>query len=214
MLRNPFHNRIRPALLPGLIFALVLLGVSSQASAQAQPWNTNIISWDAPTQCTNGQPISFCPVVGYTLQRSPVSSGTYVDLGTTAATVLTFRHDLALAGVNCYRVIGRATPPVLNSMPSNFVCVTNTLPTQPNPPTNTRIVAPSVAGLSHSPAFGVSGDGSRSNTVVGFAVVGTPCEGPVLFRYRSLDYQRPTIWLPWPSTSSADRVAAPCVNAS
>lgn len=199
-----------PALLPGLIFALVLLGVSSQASAQTAAWNENRVAWDAPTTCTSGQPISACPVTGYIVQRSAVSTGPYADLAT--VTTITYTHLNAAAGVNCYRVI--ATSATGNSGPSNVACKTNTQPAgPPNPPSNLRHVAAVVSGISHSPVYGVLASGGRSSTVAGFAAVGTLCDGPVLFRYRNRDYQKPATFTPW-STSASASVAAPCVNAS
>lgn len=108
--------------------------VSGTAYGQ-QAWNTNIVSWDAPTTCENGSSITNCAVTGYQVQRAASQTAT---TWTTLATVtaLTYSHTNAVAGQNCYRVV--ATSAAGNSQPSNVACKTNVAPSPPSPPTNLR----------------------------------------------------------------------------
>jgi hypothetical protein len=115
------------------VFLLVLAGV---AFGQTQPWDTNIVSWNAPTTCQSGQPVANCPVTGYRVERSSTSGGAFATVGSTTS-ALTFTHNGAAAGQNCYRVI--ALSATGDSGPSNVACKTNTQPAgPPSPPTNLR----------------------------------------------------------------------------
>jgi hypothetical protein len=117
-----------------LILALCFAG-----TAQAQ-WNSNTVTWTAPTTCTSGQPIANCAVTGYRVERSNSQNGTYAAVGTSTTT--TFVHSGAAAGVNCYRIIavsakGDSDPSAVTSN----ACKTNVEPSgPPSPPTNTRVV--------------------------------------------------------------------------
>jgi hypothetical protein len=125
-----------------LIFALLFLAFFMSSAAQAQtsqPWDTNIVSFIAPTTCTSGQPIANCPVTGYRIERSAAATGTFAAVGTSTTT--TFTHTGAVAGLNCYRAI--AMSPKGDSVPSNVACKTNVAPSgPPNPPTNLTVVDP------------------------------------------------------------------------
>lgn len=190
-----------------LAVALLLMCVAGIATAQGtQPWNENRLTWDAPTTCQGGQPVTNCAVTSYQIQRAPVSNGPYTPIGTSNTT--TFTHVGAAAGVNCYVVVAQsANGP---SRASAHVCKTNVEPAgPPNPPTNLRFVTEVVAGIPYAPVFTVLASGERSATIAGFASVGVPCEGGVLFTYRGKGYMRPTVWRPW-HTSAAARVAVAC----
>jgi hypothetical protein len=188
-----------------LCLALGTLCLAGLAQAQTA-WDTNTITWDAPTTCTTGQPITNCPVTQYQIQRAASSSGSYAQVGTSTTT--TYVHQSAAAGVNCYRVVVVAAQG--SSVPSTHVCKNNVQPSgPPNPATNVRLVTEVVSGVNYAPAFTVLTDGARSTTVAGFVAVGTPCEGPVLFRYRNKDWMKPSAWKAW-STPTTARVAAPC----
>jgi hypothetical protein len=127
------------SLLATLALLVVSLCISAAASAQ-QAWDTNVLSWTAPTTCTSGQPIANCPVTGYRIERAATPTGAFAAVGTSPST--TFTHLSAAAGQNCYRAIamsakgdsGPSTPPF---------CKTNTPPSgPPNPPTNLTVVDP------------------------------------------------------------------------
>lgn len=121
------------------VFAIVILGLCIAGAAQAQAWDTNNLSWDAPTSCSTGEPISACPVTSYRIERSATATGTFSTLGTSTTT--SYTHTGALAGNNCYRVI--AISATGDSVPSNVACKVNTKPAgPPNPPTNLKVVSP------------------------------------------------------------------------
>lgn len=208
----PLRDRLRHAL--ALFVFFFVCAIISAADAQtAPPWNENRIQWSAPVGCL---PVNVaCPaIMNYRVERAAVSSGPWATLATVAGTVLTYTHTGAAAGVNCYRIVAlpAGMPPNLASQPSAHLCKTNVEPLPPitpNPPSDLRFVTPLVGGQNMPPVFTVLADGSRSSTVGGFAEVGTPCEGPVLFRYRNKDWRKPVTWTPW-NTSATAKVAAPC----
>ncbi len=124
--------------------ALAIIGSLAFAcieKANAQAWNTNTVSFTAPTTCTSGQPIANCQPTGYRVERSSTIAGSYAAVGTTPASP--FTHLSAAAGQNCYRVIalsaqGDSSPSVVTAA----ACKTNVEPSgPPNPPTNTVVVA-------------------------------------------------------------------------
>jgi len=134
-----------------------------------QPWDTNNLSWVAPTTCTSGQPVANCAVTGYRIERSATTTGAFAALG--ASTTTSFTHTSAAAGQNCYRVI--ATSAKGDSFPSNVACKTNTQPSgPPNPPTNLTVVEPIAYDIrpnEHTFAF----DRGRA---VGVIKVGSACD--------------------------------------
>jgi len=109
--------------------ALVLFGVTHPALAQTQAWDTNIISYTPPTQCSTGEPITACAVIGYRLERSSSSSGTFTTLTALPSTATGYTHNGVAAGVNCYRVIALSAQG--DSLPSNIACKTNVKPAGP-----------------------------------------------------------------------------------
>lgn len=113
--------------------AIALLCVAGISQAQTQPWDTNIVSFTAPTTCTTGEPVSACPVTGYRLERSASTTGTFATLAALPATATGYTHNGVTAGQNCYRVIALSANG--DSGPSNVGCKTNTKPVgPPNPP--------------------------------------------------------------------------------
>jgi hypothetical protein len=138
-------------------YLLLLALLPTLASAQ---WNVNDVSWDAPTHCTNGLPVSNCPVQSYQIERSDTATGAYVLAGT--STSLNFRHTVAVAGPTCYRV--RAVGASGASDPSSPpFCMTNTAPPPPvpNPPTNVRartLTVMTINGQGVAPVFAVLGN--------------------------------------------------------
>ncbi len=139
------HNR--PSLLPGIILAALCCAFVVPANAQV--WNSNTVTADAPTTCTTGEPITACPISGYRIERASSQTGTFASVGTSTTT--TFTHTNAAAGLNCYRWIalstrGDSAPSAVNSA----ACRTNVAPIPtgpPNPPTNTRVIETTVFNL-------------------------------------------------------------------
>lgn len=123
--------------------ALLLLLIPLSAQAQTA-WNTNTITYTAPTTCTSGQPIANCAVTGYRIERSATMTGTYASVGTSTTT--SFTHLGAVAGLNCYRVValsaaGESVPSTVTSA----ACKTNVEPSgPPNPPTGVTVQTPIV----------------------------------------------------------------------
>lgn len=183
-----------------LISAILLLSVlGSFVHAQGtQPWDTNVLSWGAPTTCTSGVPVSNCPVTGYRVERSATATGAFAAVGTSPTT--TFTHTSAAAGQNCYRAVALSAKG--DSAPSNVFCKTNTPPSgPPSPPTNLTIVEPIAYNVRpdygrfafvRGPKAGVARIGAKCDesrvTADGYtaisrprsAVVPRPAEGTVL----------------------------------
>lgn len=114
------------------------------AHAQVQPWDTNVLSYGAPTTCTSGVPVSNCPVTNYRMERSATATGAFAAVGTSLTT--TFTHTSAPAGQNCYRVVAVSSKG--DSAPSNVFCKTNTPPSgPPSPPTNLTVIEPLVFNI-------------------------------------------------------------------
>lgn len=106
------------------------------------------------------------------------------------------RTYVAAAYPTCWSA-GEWTP----AAPPAGVCTT---------PVPTPVVVPVVAGLSHSPVFGISGTGTRGTTVLGFVAAGKPCTGAVVYSYRGRSYRRvasaDVIW--WASTPTSNAAVA------
>lgn len=119
------------------ILVAIVFGLLSFSANAAAPnpllWNTDYLSWTAPTACTDGGPITVCPITGYDVQVAPTVTGTFVAIGSTAATVLEFIRANVAEGANCYRVIAKSAGG--NSAPSSIDCETTIKPPSiPNPP--------------------------------------------------------------------------------
>jgi hypothetical protein len=103
-----FHRLIVAAAL-----CLLFTGVAIAQTATRQA----ILTWQAPTACAGGSPITNCPIRGYSVQKR--QGTTWVEIGTTTASVLTYTdRDIAL-GTHTYRVL--ATSDAGPSAPSNEV---------------------------------------------------------------------------------------------
>jgi hypothetical protein len=186
-------------------FCLVILALVCAAVARAQTPCAKVadnrahVCWEAPIVNTDGTPIVLA--LTYDVEQQTGTTWTRVATGLTS---LDWTSGVLTPGTYTYRVIANAGG--RSSDPSGTANKTATNP-QPLPPSIQVVQV--VIGVDHAPVFTVLSDGSRSTTVGGFASVGTPCEGDVLFRYRNRDYRKPVAWKPW-STSSSARVAAPC----
>lgn len=98
------------------VVAVVLCLLSSAASAQTVNRRA-VLTWQAPTACAGGAPISNCPVRGYSVQKLQGTS--WVEVGTTSASVLTYTDSGLALGSHTYRVL--ATSDAGPSAPSNEV---------------------------------------------------------------------------------------------
>lgn len=190
------------------VILLSLFGAFALSKAEAQtrstpcnastPNNAVCLTWGAVATRTDGLPTTF-PVTYRAEQQA--GTGTFTTLSTVSATQF-YVQNLA-PGAYTFRVF--AIENSLVSAASNLASRTIVQA----PPTAPVIVIAVVIGVDHSPVYTVLADGTRSNTVGGFAAVGTECTGPVLFRYRNRDYREPKKWKPW-STSVGRKVAVAC----
>jgi hypothetical protein len=176
-------------------FLAIVLMLAGVAHAQGQA----VISWPAPTTHVDNTPI----VLPITYQVEKQSGTAWNIVATVSA--LTYTHTNLAVGAHCYRV--RAIVNLVASDPSNVACKTVVQPA-PRPPVIT--VTDLVAGSDHAPVFIVLADGTRSSTWVGFARVGTECEGPTLFRYLNTEWRKPVQWSIRRGINTPARVAAPC----
>lgn len=113
------------------LLAFGALAVCAKATAQTIPWNTDVVSWTAPTQCADGSPIAGnCDITGYKLETATSATGTWSAL--TTALVLTYSATNLAAGSHCYRVSAVTATGV--GAPSGVACATST-PPLPGPPT-------------------------------------------------------------------------------
>jgi len=115
------------------LFVFLLMAACGQAFAQAA-WDTDILTWTAPTQCTDSTLVSNCPVTGYDVQTAATATAaTWALVGSVASTLRTRTVTGLAPGPHCYRVIAKSANG--NSVPSNVSCVTTVKPTSPpNPP--------------------------------------------------------------------------------
>lgn len=189
-----------------LAAALFLLCLTGIVRAQTQPWDTNVLTWTAPTTCSTGEPISACPVTGYRIEQSATATGIFTTVAA-VGTVLTYSHTGVSAGQHCYRVISLAA--TSESMPSNVACKTNVKPAgPPNPPVLT--VAQVVAGVPYAPLYRQTSKAGIGSTLFGFVPVGRDC-GPFVVRWRNQNWHLVTVkqsdlWY----TSDGTRLVAPC----
>lgn len=117
-----------------LAVILAFFSISANAAApNPLSWNTDYLSWSAPTACTDGSLIAACPITGYDVQTAPTATGAFVTIGSTAANVVEFIRPNVAEGSNCYRVVAKSAGG--NSAPSNVDCETTVKPPSiPNPP--------------------------------------------------------------------------------
>lgn len=109
------------------VLALCLLAVVPSAYSQTASRDLTL-SWTAPTSCAGGGAISTCAILGYSVQE--LLNGTWTQIGTTAAGVVTYVHRNVPVGPHSYRVL--ATSAGGSSDPSNVV----TRPDVPGAPGN------------------------------------------------------------------------------
>lgn len=92
---------------------VIVAGVAMAQTATRQA----VLTWQAPTACAGGSPIANCPVRGYSVQKRQGTS--WVEIGTTASSVLTYTESNIALGSHSYRVL--ATSDNGPSAPSNEV---------------------------------------------------------------------------------------------
>lgn len=103
-----FHRTI-----VAVALCLMIAGIASAQTVNRRA----VLTWSAPTACAGGAAISNCPVRGYSVQKLQGTS--WVEIGTTAATVLTYTESNITLGSHSYRVL--ATSDAGPSAPSNEV---------------------------------------------------------------------------------------------
>lgn len=163
-MKRMFHD-YRSALFTLIIVALC--ACASVAHAQTQPWNTNVVPFDAPTTCTTGEPVASCPVTGYRIERAASATGVYTALASIGTTATSYMHTGAAAGVNCYRAFALSAQG--DSPASNVMCKTNVKPVGPSSAPVLRVI--------DSVAFNLHMDGRKLilGDVVGKAMLGALC---------------------------------------
>lgn len=196
-MRNPINTAVMVAALCTLVVTL----------AVAEP---RTVSWQLPTTNTNGSALPASQITRTTIywgaSQTAMTNSRAVTGAATSTTI-----DLA---PGTYFIGAKVTANGNESAMSNVQTVTIAQPT-PNPPTGLTVQAV-VAGLNMSPAYKILKSGERSQVVSGFVTVGTPCEGPVVFRYRDRDYRevsaRKVKWWnpPLADVRTPPRVAVAC----
>ena len=195
-------------LLP-LLAALITLPSFAQAA------DVNV-TWNNPTQNVDGSaiPTSGPGSITGTLVRwgscSGAAFGTAIGEQFVTAPATSYRvTGLAPAATYCFIAFTRNTFGS-QSIASNVGSRTINAP-MPNPPTLTTIAV--VAGINMSPLYRINTDGSRGTTVLGFIPTGSACAGPVVYRYRGVNYRRPADFssVKWWGSSVTTSAAAPCV---
>ena len=120
-------------LIIGAVVLVLAFVVYADARAQAIPWNTDVLAWTAPTQCSDGSPVvGNCDITAYKVETATSATGTWSTLTTTIGSVLTYTADNLAAGTHCYRVSAISSGGA--SAPSAIACATAT-PPLPGPPT-------------------------------------------------------------------------------
>lgn len=102
-----------PAAVVAVGLCLLVAGVASAQTVNRRA----VLTWIAPTACAGGAPISNCPIRGYSIHK--LQGANWVEIGTTAATVLTYTESNLALGSHSYRVV--ATSDNGPSSPSNEV---------------------------------------------------------------------------------------------
>lgn len=85
-----------------LIAALAALALAPLAHADA--WNEDTVNWGAPASCSNGEPLTSCPVTGYKVETAASKTATTWTTAATVGNVLTAKITGLTAGTHCYRV--------------------------------------------------------------------------------------------------------------
>lgn len=176
--------------------AMILMCIAGIARAQ---YNEAVLQVTPPDKHTDGSPI----VNAITYRWEKQSGTAWSSLATT--TVPTYKQTGLSVGTHCYRA--RAIVNGVQSEPSNTGCKTVTQPA-PNPPTLT--VIETVAGYLYSPVFPITESGARSTVFAGLTKVGSPCEGPTLFKYQGIEWKKPVRWRAANWADQSLKVAAPC----
>jgi hypothetical protein len=108
---KPFYDwspRAQRFVLRCLIF-VISAQVAPLVHAQTAPaWNEDNLSWTAPTACSDGTPLTNCPVTGYRIERaSSPTATTWAFVATTSLT--SYKATNVPAGQNCYRVAANSS---------------------------------------------------------------------------------------------------------
>lgn len=121
-----------------LLIGVLIAGALLSQAVEAQTVNRKAtLGWSAPTTCVSGAAITTCPVSGYLVQK--LVNNSWVDLGNTAANVLTYIDQNLPVGTYTYRIVALSTA-TSPSEPSNQVSKTLDAPAPPGNPTITITV--------------------------------------------------------------------------
>jgi len=89
-----------------IFFALTLLMLSAVADAQTVQNRIATITWQAPTTCEGGAPITTCPITGYIIEKQ--NGANWVPIGTTAPNVRQFVEQNLALGSHSWRVLANS----------------------------------------------------------------------------------------------------------
>lgn len=130
----------------------------------ALKWNESQLTWSPPSKCTDGSPITDCPVTGYRVESAQTcDAATWMLIGSPAEA--TFKATNLPAGLNCFRVKAKSANG--DGPPTNTVSMTAT-PPKPGQPGTLTVTAPTA--YEYKPA-------TDSMARVALVPIGTPC-GP------------------------------------
>lgn len=194
------HRVYSLLLIAACLVGLQIIGVSEAYGQTALKWNERQLNWSTPTTCTDGSPITDCPVTGYRVEAaSNCATPTWTLAGTTGANVTAYKAASLAAGTWCFRV--RAQSAGGDGPPTNVVTVSVVAPT-PGQPGTLTVTAPTA--YEYKPA---------TNTMarVAYVPVGTPC-GPETKVLAGLTYCRLDVneadFVNWPSNAKLTEVWA------
>lgn len=185
----------------------LLLSVSAIAA-------TANLSFSRPTTYTDGSALAAADITGYefrcgagtsagvvctnlTLPGSALGGAMTVTGPSSGFTACIEGRTLVAGGPGPY-----SSPPACKTFPALV----------PSPPGNVTVAV--VIGINMAPVFKLTAAGKRSPEAAGFAALGVPCTGNVLFYYRDQGYRRidsaEVRW--WGGIVPSTNVAAPCAS--
>jgi len=109
-----------------ILTACLIAGFTGYAQAQTATGDV-VISWTAPTSCTDGSPITNCPITSYEVEK--LSGTTWTRIASTTPAVLSFRHVAQPLGSHQYRAL--AVSAIGKSQPTNPVTAVIAVPNAP-----------------------------------------------------------------------------------
>jgi hypothetical protein len=104
-----------------IVLALLLTLIALPSLAQTAPTFSPTWSWTAPTTCSDGTPITHCPLTGYTLYTG-LKGSTLTAWGTVAAAATSIQTPGTPAGTWCGQLTANDTAGA-SSAPTAPVCI-------------------------------------------------------------------------------------------